>query len=66
MRLSINLRSLTIVVMLTVCVGNGEAQRRTTSGASAGIRTDFLDERQVFLNSARTAWAFVDRNYQAS
>ncbi|MFL5503792.1 MAG: DUF3131 domain-containing protein [Gemmatimonadaceae bacterium] len=68
MRLSINLRSLTVVVMLSVCVGNGEAQRRTTSrpDASAGIRTDFLDERQLFLNSARTAWAFVDRNYQAS
>ena len=25
-----------------------------------------LDERQLFLNAARTAWAFVERNYQAS
>jgi hypothetical protein len=23
-----------------------------------------VDERQLFLNAARTAWAFVDRNYQ--
>ena len=25
-----------------------------------------VDERQLFLNAARTAWAFVDRNYQPS
>lgn len=25
-----------------------------------------LDERELFMNSARTAWAFVDRNYQSS
>ncbi|HZE07292.1 MAG TPA: DUF3131 domain-containing protein [Gemmatimonadaceae bacterium] len=25
-----------------------------------------LDERELFLSSARTAWAFVDRNYQSS
>ena len=27
---------------------------------------NILDERQFFLNASRAAWAFVDRNYQAS
>src|SRR4051812_45370758 len=25
-----------------------------------------VDERQLYMNAARTAWAFVDRNYQPS
>jgi Protein of unknown function (DUF3131) len=27
-------------------------------------RANVVDERQLFLNAARVAWAFVDRNYQ--
>jgi hypothetical protein len=34
----------------------------TSATASGAI----VDERQLFLNAARTAWAFVERNYQAS
>lgn len=34
-----------------------------TSISAAG---SIVDERQLFLNAARTAWAFVERNYQAS
>jgi hypothetical protein len=34
-----------------------------TSTSAAG---SIVDERQLFLNAARTAWAFVERNYQAS
>lgn len=29
-------------------------------------RANVVDERQLFLNGARTAWAFVERNYQPS
>src|SRR2546423_4785224 len=34
-----------------------------STGASAGT---LVGERQLYLNAARTAWAFVDRNYQPS
>ena len=34
----------------------------TSTSATGSI----IDERQVFLSAARTAWAFVERNYQAS
>src|SRR5256885_12986827 len=34
----------------------------TSTSASGAI----LDERQLFLDGARAAWAFVERNYQAS
>jgi hypothetical protein len=33
-----------------------------TNPAAAGV----VDERQLFLNGARIAWAFADRNYQPS
>src|ERR1700674_6008499 len=29
-------------------------------------RANVVDERQLFLNAARIAWAFADRNYQPS
>src|SRR4051812_33355388 len=34
----------------------------TSPIASAAI----ADERQLFMNAARAAWAFVERNYQSS
>src|SRR2546421_6142102 len=38
------------------------AAASTASTAAASV----LDERQLFLNAARIAWAFVNRNYQPS
>lgn len=44
--------------------------RPPTTPASAGTPAVspavVVDERQLYLNAARTAWAFVDRNYQPS
>src|SRR3982751_2700823 len=34
------------------------------TGATTG--TNLVDERELYLNAARTAWSFVNRNYQPS
>jgi hypothetical protein len=46
-----------------VCASSSAAQKKTSkppSPQSASI----VDERQLFLNGARSAWTFVERNYQ--
>jgi len=34
------------------------------AGSTSPDRANVIDERQLFLNAARIAWAFADRNYQ--
>ena len=41
-----------MAIAFVVCASNSEAQ--------------VVDERQLYLNGARIAWAFVERNYQPS
>lgn len=48
---------LAILAILTVSVTNVAAQ---------ADRASVVDERQLFLNAARIAWSFADRNYQPS
>lgn len=48
---------LAILAILTVSVTNVSAQ---------ADRASVVDERQLFLNAARIAWRFADRNYQPS
>jgi hypothetical protein len=42
------------------------ARLDSTLVVSSPSTGSILDERQFFLNAARVAWTFVDRNYQAS
>jgi hypothetical protein len=64
------------VLALTVSAGTIDAQsrRRTTrrpttpapapTPSTATPGTTILDEREIYMNAARTAWAFANRNYQ--
>jgi hypothetical protein len=71
-----------ILAVLALGAANLEAQGRTKKKTSRPARpapapvatpstdlegsTSLVDERQLFLSGARTAWAFADRNYQPS
>src|SRR6202162_459818 len=82
MRLNQRLCSLVMLAVLVVSATHVEAQSRTKKkpkpaptrpAPSPGgtvltspIAASVVDERQLFLNAARIAWAFVDRNYQPS
>lgn len=79
MRLNQRLWSIAMLAALTVVAHGAEAQSRTKKKptppkptpppVSAPLISDvpnMVDERQLFLNAARTAWAFVERNYQPS
>src|SRR5437868_3972647 len=37
-----------------------------TPQTGAAPATNLVDERELYLNAARTAWSFVNRNYQPS
>ena len=78
MRLNQRLLSVAVLAVLAVGTTGAEAQGRTKKRPTAPkpappppIATPFtpdvpnmVDERQLFLAAARTAWAFVERNYQ--
>jgi hypothetical protein len=66
------------VAVLAICATTAAAQGRSKKKTARPnpvparqespppeAQANVLDERELFLNSARTAWAFVDRNYQA-
>jgi hypothetical protein len=68
-----------MAVAFVVCASTSEAQKRTKKPAPRPAKTrpatpppritapptaSVVDERQLYLNGARTAWAFVERNYQ--
>jgi hypothetical protein len=79
MRLSRRSCSVTALVVLTLCASTdlgaqGRSKKKTTPNpaptrqvepAATDGEASVLDERQLFLNAARTAWAFVDHNYQS-
>jgi uncharacterized protein DUF3131 len=75
MRFNTRLFALAAIALLA-CSTNAEAQRKTKKApprpvtvptpASDEPGASIVDERQLFLNAARSAWAFVDRNYQPS
>jgi hypothetical protein len=79
MRLSRRLSSIIVLGVLTLCATTLEAQGRSkkkptrpnpapareAEPPAPDAEASVLDERQLFLNSARTAWAFVDHNYQS-
>ena len=80
MRLNQRLWSIAVLAVLAGGATSAEAQGRTKKKptaprpappppAAAPFTPDvpnMVDERQLFLNAARTAWAFVERNYQPS
>jgi len=53
----------TLTLGLTVTSATDLKAQKTGKPATQGT---VADERQLFLNASRTAWAFVNRNYQAS
>jgi hypothetical protein len=70
-----------VAIALSLGATSSEAQKRTRKPPpkkpTAPVATSappispspvpmVVDERQIYLNAARTAWAFVDRNYQPS
>jgi Protein of unknown function (DUF3131) len=54
-----------MAVAFVVCASSSEAQKKTSNPPSPQSAS-IVDERQLFLNGARSAWAFVERNYQPS
>src|SRR2546423_3127820 len=68
-----------MAVAFVVCATNSEAQKKTRKPPKTPARqptpppeivaspsASVVDERQLYLNGARVAWAFVERNYQPS
>lgn len=67
-----------MAIAFSLCATTSEAQKRTRkppvkkptapvaapAPALSPSLSPMVDERQLYLNAARTAWAFVDRNYQ--
>src|SRR5256714_10465078 len=68
-----------MAVAFVVCATNSEAQKKTRKPPKTPARqptpppeivaspsASVVDERQLYLNASRAAWAFVNRNYQPS
>jgi hypothetical protein len=77
MRLNSRLTRLALVFLVLASSAEAQTRRRTTrkptrapapaptsTPATVDPSVTVLDERQLYMNAARTAWAFVTRNYQ--